>query len=348
MTITDAFLAARGRGVLPTALASRDARLAFAREVRRRAVFSARTTSLIYLSIMRDAVESLLMTEQHGVSIGQAEVRLRLKQALEALHYDPENGHFGTPQDSTVPPARPGSIQDLSSDRRLNLIIDTQRMLYQSAAQNARAKEPISLRLFPCWELRSGYARAPRADWQARWVKIGGTLYEGRMIAPVGDPIWSRLGNGQTFDDALDTETPPFAFGSTRRWRGVSRDECLRLGVPVSPAPEIAPEPAAEPPAPGPEPEQIAPAPVPENPVPAPVAPPTPAPVAPPAPEPVHELPTPKATIPEDANPTVVQTVSVTLKVSLGDDDTEEAYQKLRAERRERVRRLHEAEAKAA
>ncbi len=344
MTITDAYLAARGRGVLPTALASRDARLAFAREVRRRAVFSARTTSLIYLSIMRDAVESLLMTEQHGVSIGQAEVRLRLKQALEALHYDPENGHFGTPQDSTVPPARPGSIQDLSSDRRLNLIIDTQRMLYQSAAQNARAKEPISLRLFPCWELRSGYARAPRADWQARWVKIGGTLYEGRMIAPVGDPIWARLGNGQTFDDALDTETPPFAFGSTRRWRGVGRDECIRLGVPISPAPEVAPLPA-EPPAPSPEPQEISPVPAPENPAPAPVVPPAP---ALPVPEPVHELPIPKAVIPEDANPAVVQTVSVTLKVSLGDDDTEEAYQKRRAAQRERIRLVREAEAKAA
>ncbi|RYD36847.1 MAG: hypothetical protein EOP86_04880, partial [Verrucomicrobiaceae bacterium] len=203
MTLTEAFLAAQGRGVLPTSLSTQDLRVAFRGEVLRRSVFSARTAHMPYLSIMQDAIGQLLQGQTAaGKSIGQAEARVRLKEALRALKYDPATGHFGTPSDASHAPVKRGSMQDLSSDRRLNLIIDTQRMLWESAAQNTRAKEPAMLRVWPCWEFTPSSAKEPRKDWEMRWRRAGGELYDGRMIAPVGSPVWAKLGDSGMWKDA--------------------------------------------------------------------------------------------------------------------------------------------------
>ena len=50
---------------------------------------------------------------------------------------------------------------------------------------------------------------------EERWKKNGGKIFQGRMIAPLLDPIWK----------ALDRRPPGVAM------RNVQRDECLTLGV---------------------------------------------------------------------------------------------------------------------
>jgi hypothetical protein len=51
------------------------------------------------------------------------------------------------------------------------------------------------------------------------------------MISFKGDPVWGELGASENFDDALDVDSPPFAFNSGMRWLEVSRAECRRLKI---------------------------------------------------------------------------------------------------------------------
>lgn len=238
MTLTDAYRIAASRGVLPSSLSSVELRRAYTAAVRARAVFSARTTHAGYLAFLKQQIGQLLATENaEGDSIGPAEVRLRLKQMLAALRYDPEAGGFGTPEDAGVPPAVRGSLQDLSSDRRINLIIDTQQIRYTSAGQLERGLQPLTLKVFPAWELVPGAAREPRTNWPQRWMAAGGTLYgprENRLIAHKNSPVWQRLGELAEYPDTLDGGMPPFAFGSKRVWLSVSLRECIALGVDLS------------------------------------------------------------------------------------------------------------------
>ena len=62
------------------------------------------------------------------------------------------------------------------------------------------------------------------------------------MIALKNDPIWERLGDPKTFDDALGNPYPPFAFNSGYDVRDVSRKEAERLGVIAPNAPALQPQ----------------------------------------------------------------------------------------------------------
>lgn len=227
--------AARREG-LPTALGSRELREVFDQELRSRAVFSARTTQAEYLQGVRDAVDRILIG---GTDNDLPQLRLELKQMLRRLEYSPETGFPGDGE-LGIEPAEPGSLQDLSSDRRLNLILDTQIRLARGASQRLRGTDPDRVRAWPAWELvRVLTVRVPRGSagsgsegWAGRWLRAGGPIVEGgRLVALKGDAVWSRLGDGDLFDDALDVDHPPFAFNSGMGWREVARDEAVALGL---------------------------------------------------------------------------------------------------------------------
>lgn len=59
------------------------------------------------------------------------------------------------------------------------------------------------------------------------------------MIALKNSDVWDRLGDSNTFPDALGNPYPPFAFNSGMDVADVSRAEAERLGVilPNTPAP---------------------------------------------------------------------------------------------------------------
>jgi hypothetical protein len=202
----DALLLARGRGILPTALGSARARGIFRRAAQVWAVFSARTTSAIYLQGLRDRLE-MLMTG--GFDNDLPKLRLELKRLLTQLAYDPATGFPGD-EELDIPPAEPGSLQDLASDARLNLILKTQEKLTRGAAQKARGLERMDF--FPAWELvRVGERRVPRGSmgtigWGRRWMESGGPVplidADGlpRLIALKTDPIWEALGRGRVLN----------------------------------------------------------------------------------------------------------------------------------------------------
>lgn len=225
--VDEALERAADRVILPTALRSPELREEFAAAVRGRAVFSARTTNGVYLQALRTAIERLL---EGGFGNDKAMIRLELKSLLQRLGYTPELGFPGD-QALGIPPAEPGELTDLSSDKRINLILDTQFSLMEGWAQQQRGEERADA--FPAWELvRMEPRRVPRGStnysvgWVARWRTVGGPLRPGmRLMAPKGHPIWTALGDSAQFRDALDVTHPPFAFNSGMGWREVTRDE---------------------------------------------------------------------------------------------------------------------------
>lgn len=243
-TIFDAERMSRARAEMPTDLSTAELRDLGA-DVLARSVFTARGTSAIFTSRIKEVVDELAAG---NLSEGQA--RTALWECLKAIGYTPEGGFpqassATTPgqagDEGKVPPALKGTLQDLSSFRRLDLIVRTQAELMQGAGAQWRGHQPEMLKAYPAWELvRKDPKTAPRnwsgdapskKDPRPRWIIAGGELKEGRMIALKGDPIWGELGSYDNFPDALGVDHPPFAFNSGMGWRAVPDSEVQRLGI---------------------------------------------------------------------------------------------------------------------
>lgn len=189
--------------------------------IRERSMFSARTTLEDYLQSISDKVETILNPQTvqretpgggtrpvtEGLDVATA--RLELKQELQRLGYEPD-------------PAKRGSIEDLSSDRRIDLVIKTNVEMAQGYGQWRQGQE--TLEAFPAQELFRAEDREEPRDWLTRWQGAGGRLYGGRMIALKDDPIWEEI-------SAFGQPYPPFDFNSGMWVRDVSREEALSLGV---------------------------------------------------------------------------------------------------------------------
>ena len=210
------------KALLPTHLSSREMREQISADIRRRSLFSARTFEEGYLARMREIVAQVA-----DGRMDDATARAELMNWLDATGYEP---------------ADPGSLTDISSHRRLQLILDTQRTMAANVAL-IQGEDDDALEEFPAWELVSiGPRRVPRSDWPQRWTAAGNACgwegaVQGRMAARKDSPIWQELGDGAGgFDDTLGNPYPPFAFGSSYNWMPLDRDEAEALGIEGTPA----------------------------------------------------------------------------------------------------------------
>lgn len=217
-----------GRKLLPTGLNSEDLRQ-LDRDLRARSFFSARTTNATYLQEIKSAVQRLL-----GGEINQATARAELKTILAGLGYTPEGGF---PGDEPVPPASAGELRDLSSTKRLDLVLETNLRQVANFGFQKQGQTDGARFSYPAWELvRIHQREKPRDEftdltWASRFYQAGGKLRDGRMVAAKDDPVWDNLGGSELFPDGLDASFPPFAFHSGMGWRAVRRDEAIALGV---------------------------------------------------------------------------------------------------------------------
>ncbi len=213
---------------LPTSLDSAGIRERWAAEIRRRAFFSARMASMDYLRTMQRVCAAYAEGR-----INEADARVRLRGVLDALGLSDGSG----------------GLTDHGSDRRLGLILDTQRQMAATVAR-LELQTPEVLAQWPAWRLtRFVGRRVPRDDWPSRWAAAGNAVgWQGasrtRMVALKSSPIWKALGDGAGgFKDTLGNPYPPFAYGSGMDWEDVGAEEAERLGLPAEAA--VAPQKAS-------------------------------------------------------------------------------------------------------
>jgi hypothetical protein len=233
--ITQAMRLARERGLLPTAMGSAEIREMTLR-LKERVFFSARTANLQYLQELKKLVDRAVKGE--GINNDLAQLRVEARRLLAKLGYDPAQGFPGD-EALGIPPAAAGSLRDLSSEKRLNLILDTQVQLARGLGMKLRGINRSDR--YPAWELIrvAKFSSAQQREWLKRWeIAADNVNWEGvsraafdrgEMLAHKSSPIWLALGSSALFPDALNTDHAPFAFSSGMGWREVPLDEWRKL-----------------------------------------------------------------------------------------------------------------------
>ena len=217
----------RVKELLPTSLGSDEIRTQIAADILRRSVFSARMENARYLEKIREVA-----TELSAGTINAAKARESLLNVLSQIGYD-------TTDDD-------GKVSNPVAQRRLDLILETQRQMAASVARISLETDD-TLDMFPAWELtRADKPAMPRKDWPARWNAAGASVnWEGArkgiyygsgvgigFVALKSSPIWAALGQGVGgYRDTLGNPYPPFAFGSYMDWVDVDRDTAEQLGL---------------------------------------------------------------------------------------------------------------------
>ncbi|MBA4136765.1 MAG: hypothetical protein C0518_05560 [Opitutus sp.] len=193
------------RSILPTEFRTR-LLAEIPAQIRERAFFSAGVTNAEFLDRANTAIDDLL-----SGTVDRATKRLELKQLLERLDYAPFAGEEDT-------------LTDLSSDARLNLILDTNLEMAQGYGHFAQGQDPEILDQWPAQELIRVIESEKKRDWPARWAAAGGEFFGSRMIALKGDPIWTNISR-------FGLPYPPFDFNSGMDVQDIDRDEAVALGL---------------------------------------------------------------------------------------------------------------------
>lgn len=167
--------------------------------------------------------------DRPGEYMDPATFRVQMQEILRLTGYQPDADRAGT-------------ISDLRTEARLNLIVDTETELASGRAQKAADFDPDIADAFPAWELyRAKKPDGIERDWEERWkvaaeasgddAAAAALQSTGRMMARKDSSIWSELGSTDNFDDALDTDHPPFAFNSGMAVRNINRRTAMDAGL---------------------------------------------------------------------------------------------------------------------
>ncbi len=177
-------------------------------QVTERAWFMAGVQDARILQEFRACTEKIVDGEMSGV-----EARRHLREFLNGIGYMPESA-----EDI-------GTMQDLSSTRRMKVALETNVALAHGWAQHA---EDLRDRRNPAQELYRQHARQAPRDWVERWNAAAEQVnFEGvardRMIALTTSPIWVALSRfGHPY--------PPFDFNSGMGTRPVDAEMARKLG----------------------------------------------------------------------------------------------------------------------
>ena len=187
--------------------------------LRDRAFFSSQVTQAKILYAMRHNVAELV---KGGKS--ESEVRRDLREYLASIGYD---------ADENLKPdekSRRGTIKDLMTKSRLDVMMKTNADQARGYASHIRATTAGAILAFPAYELVRVERRKLQRNWDERWKsaaeEVGweGVARNGAKIALKTSPIWMKLSRfGNPF--------PPFDFNSGMGVRDVKKSVCREIGL---------------------------------------------------------------------------------------------------------------------
>lgn len=201
--------------------------------LRERAQFSAGVENVRIMAFVQAKLEAVI--SQSRTEAGTLEDRGKFVRDLMRLADD--EGARG--------PGPKGSIADIGSESRANLIYQTQISQAYGYAQWQGGQDASALEAAPAQELIRLEERNQKRNWHERWRAAGGTVFpgvgidgtEGRLVALKTDPVWSRLSR-------FGSPWPPFDFNSGTWVQDVFWDEAVQLGLLTDESPP--PEPVIE------------------------------------------------------------------------------------------------------
>lgn len=199
---------------VPSAMSSAEWE-AMDRQLKDAALFSAKVESIRVLQRIQDGLVALLESSRDpktgALTMDRAKLRMEIRRILASEGYAPPEGRIGT-------------MEDLTSDARLNLILDVQMGHAQGYAYWKSGMDADVLNEWPAQRLvRLADRKEPR-NWPQRWADAGGEMLRGQMVALKTDPIWVRISRfGKPF--------PPFDFQSGMGLEEIDRDEAESLGL---------------------------------------------------------------------------------------------------------------------
>jgi hypothetical protein len=213
---SEALQALEVQSLLPTSLSSREMEQ-ISTEILERALFSARTTSAEYLQEIDDVLGKYV-----DGKIDLATARLQLKNKLQQLRYAPAPGEEGT-------------ITDLSSDERLNLVLNMNSAMATGYGNWLQGQAPPILDMWPAQELYRAFGRVHPREWETRWTDAAASTgskyvvtkfdeHNFQAVALKNDPIWEAISR-------FGTPYPPFDFNSGMEVRDVTRAKAMELGL---------------------------------------------------------------------------------------------------------------------
>lgn len=178
--------------------------------IRERAFFMASVDRMEVLDAFRRVTQRYINGE-----IGRSEARVMLRDQLDRLNYRPLPGQEGT-------------IKDLRTVDRMNVVLDTNLEMVNGWARHARQQH--TLKALPAQQLVRFADRKKKRNWQAIWARAlskvpkEGVTDERQMMALVNHPIWIAI-------SAFHTPYPPFDFNSGMGLRLIPRSLADEFGL---------------------------------------------------------------------------------------------------------------------
>ena len=175
--------------------------------IKRQAFFMAAVDDLRLCQVFREVTARMMEGK-----LSKVEARQLLNHALAKLNYEPGDD-FGT-------------IKDLGTTKRQNLVLETNARMAASMAQRISMRGNIAR---PAKRLVREGTRRQERNWESRWrtayAAVGGEgACAGQMVALNESPIWAALSHKKT--NAL-----PLDFNSGMGWAYITLAEAKQLGL---------------------------------------------------------------------------------------------------------------------
>lgn len=183
-------------------------------EIRERAFFMSRVTDAEILQRFREGTEDVIAGRK-----GLVTVEKEISFWLRDKGYKPPDG-------------KAGSLQDLSSLKRIMVVLRTNTDMARGHAAWVRLQTGI--RAFPCRRFIRISPREEPRDWEARWNEAKAAtanmagVHPTEKVALVNHPIWRALSR-------FDQPYAPYDWGSGMGDEPVSRTDALALGIKLDP-----------------------------------------------------------------------------------------------------------------